>query len=57
MASPEERTTYAVPLDELLASARVDPATLQETREPLDTAGLPQEFSEDAVRIAQIAGG
>lgn len=48
--------TYRVPLTELLESVRVEPDELVELRDEPSTNGLPQEWSEESVRIASIAG-
>lgn len=57
--TPARRTgpaTYRVPLVELLESVQVDPDRLVELHQEPTTNGLPQEWSEDSVRIAAIAG-
>lgn len=48
--------TYRVTLAELTESVRVDPVDLVEVRDEPSTNGLTQEWTEDAVRIAAIAG-
>lgn len=48
--------TYAVPLEELLAAARVPAGEIRESQPPVSTNGLPQELQDDIIRIASIAG-
>lgn len=48
---------YDVDLDELVREARVPPAEMVETREPVSTHGLPDESDDERRRLALIAGG